>query len=158
MAVITQTCLCPADSPLTALVKINNNMSALFFLMSAGLFRGATVNLGACLCSELQILATLNNNISGFFTWFVANGNTPSTGNQKAGLFDLATNSVNQAIAFDVPFPSIPSVVCTLVPTGGGDPILVDPQSITVNGFTASWGFAVPAGYKLAWIAQKTTQ
>lgn len=77
MAVTIPTCLCPADSPLTALAKINNNLSALFFLMSAGSFRGDTVNLGACLCSELQILATLNNNISRFFTWVAANGGAP---------------------------------------------------------------------------------
>lgn len=64
------------DSRLTALAKTNNNLSALFFLMSAGLFRGNTVNLGACLCSELQILATLNNNIAAFFTWFSQNGGT----------------------------------------------------------------------------------
>lgn len=74
MAVTVPTCLCPTDSPVMALTKINNNLVALMFIMSAGLFRGNTVNLGACLCSELQILAALNNNIAAFFTWFSNNG------------------------------------------------------------------------------------
>jgi hypothetical protein len=74
MAVVNTQCLCPGDSKPQALAKINNNLSALFFLMSAGLYRGNTVNLGACLCSEPQILATLNNNIAAFFTWFANSG------------------------------------------------------------------------------------
>lgn len=74
MAVTVPTCLCPTDSRPQSLAKINNNLVALYFIMSAGLFRGNTVNLGSCLCSEPQILATLNNNIAAFFTWFAANG------------------------------------------------------------------------------------
>lgn len=74
MAVVHTQCLCPSDSKPQALAKISNNLSALFFLMSAGLFRGNTVNLGSCLCSEPQILATINNNIAAFFTWFANSG------------------------------------------------------------------------------------
>lgn len=77
MAVVHTECLCPTDSKPQALAKINNNLSALFFLMSAGAFRGNTVNLGSCLCSESQILAALNNNIAAFFTWFANNGGVP---------------------------------------------------------------------------------
>lgn len=73
-AVVHTECVCPADSRPQALAKINNNLTALFYIMSAGLFRGNTVNLGSCLCSEPQILAALNNNIAGFFTWFANNG------------------------------------------------------------------------------------
>ncbi len=78
MAVVNTECLCPSDSRPQALGKINNNLSALFFLMSAGLFRGNTVNLGACLCSEPQILAAMNNNIAAFFTWFANSGGSPT--------------------------------------------------------------------------------
>ena len=77
MAVTVPTCLCPTDSRPQSLAKINNNLVALFFIMSAGTYRGNTVNLGACLCSEPQILATMNNNIASFFTWLAANGGAP---------------------------------------------------------------------------------
>lgn len=77
MAVVVPSCLSPMDSPMQAQAKINNNLVALFFLMSAGQFRGNTVNLGDCLCSPLQILATLNNNVAAFFTWLSANGGAP---------------------------------------------------------------------------------
>lgn len=66
------------DSPIQAQNKINNNRVALFLPTSAGQFRGNTVNLGDYRYNQLQILATLNNNVAAFFTWLSANGGAPA--------------------------------------------------------------------------------
>jgi hypothetical protein len=98
MAVVHTECVCPSDSKPQALAKINNNLSALFFLMSAGLFRGNTVNLGNCLCSEPQILATLNNNIAAFFTWFANAGGVPVDPNISTWAQLAALQTTNVAV------------------------------------------------------------
>lgn len=77
MATVNTACACPMDSKAMLLAKATNNLSSLFFLMSAGAFRANTVNLGACLCSEAQMLQTLVNNTAAFFTWFANNGGDP---------------------------------------------------------------------------------
>ena len=76
-ATVHTECLCPQDSQAQALAKIANNLSSLFYIMSYGLFRGQTVNMGACLCTPMQILAAINNNVSGFFTWYANSGGAP---------------------------------------------------------------------------------
>lgn len=74
MPVVVPTCLCPGDSIAVSQAKINNNLVALFYIMSAGEFIGQTVNFGTCLCSPAQILAAINGNIAAFFTWYSENG------------------------------------------------------------------------------------
>lgn len=65
MPTATPTCLCPMDSKVQLLYKINNNLALLFKSMSAGAFVGDLVTLvgNGCGCSELQILAAINNNL-----------------------------------------------------------------------------------------------
>lgn len=161
MAVVHTECLCPGDSRPQALAKISNNLSALFFLMSAGLFRGNTVNLGACLCSEPQILATINNNIAAFFTWLATNGLPLSTTAFQAGVADLALNDASKAVVFPTAFATAPAVIAVVVaPDNSGYVISLSPDSSTVSatGFTALFGAAIPAsGYKLHWFASKPT-
>lgn len=156
MAVIVPTCLCPSDSPMVAQAKINNNLVALFFLMSAGQFRGNTVNYGSCLCSPLQILASINNNIAGFFTWF--SGNTSST--LKAGIETLSNGDTQKAVVFSAGFTTAPSVVAMIfAPDGTGYAITVagDSSVLSATGFTAFFAGAIPAaGYKMMWIATPT--
>ena len=43
-------------------------------MISAGQFKGNTVNFSSCLCSELQILQILNNNLVAGFNWLAAAG------------------------------------------------------------------------------------
>ncbi len=77
MAVAVPTCACPADSLMQSMAKANNNQIAIYFLMSSGAFRGDAVNLGSCLCSPAQIMATMANNAARFFTWLANNGGSP---------------------------------------------------------------------------------
>lgn len=54
------------------------------------------MNLGNCLCSELQILAALVNNIAGFFTYMATNGPVPvdSTITTEAQLSAIPTTGL----------------------------------------------------------------
>ena len=88
----------------------------------------------------------------------LANGLSPASGGTQASVVALTAGTSSIAVSFATAFVAAPSVICNLVPPGGGDLILVAPVSITVNGFTANWGFAMPAGYSLAWQAVPKTQ
>ena len=70
-------CLCPPDGDSQLLAKINNNLCILFNLMSSGAFKGLLVNLGACLCSDSVVLATLNNNVVNFLNQYSGGGVVP---------------------------------------------------------------------------------
>jgi hypothetical protein len=72
--VVTANCLCPTDSTAQKLAKISNNLTNLFYLMSAGAFTGKFVNLLNCRCSDSEVLSTINNNLVNFFNWFSENG------------------------------------------------------------------------------------
>lgn len=128
--------------------------------MSSGKWTGNFVNLGACLCSEPQILAALNNNIVSFFNWFSANG-VPGSGAQS-GIVDLANGDASKAVVFNTPFAATPSVVCVIAaPDNTGFVISpgLDGGNVSKTGFTALFAAATPAaGYKMFWIATPTTQ
>lgn len=74
MAYLYPNCNCPGDSKLQTMAKINNGLVNLFTIMSAGTFVGQLVNVFGCMCSEAQVLASTNNNIANFFSWFANNG------------------------------------------------------------------------------------
>lgn len=84
---------------MVSMAKINNSMVAVLYLMSAGTFRGDTVNYGSCLCSPAQILASINNNLSRFFSWYAANGGQPidPTISSWAQLAAIPTSGSNAA-------------------------------------------------------------
>lgn len=88
----------------------------------------------------------------------LASGVSPIAGQAQAGNPAVATSATSKAITFSPAFAAAPVVVCNLIPPGGGDPILATPINVTTTGFTATWGFAVPAGYTLSWQAVPATQ
>ena len=96
--------------------------------------------------------------VQAFLTLLAQNISGSGGSNAKAGNPAVTANATTLAVVFSTPFSSEPSVVCNLVPSGGGNVIAVAPISITQNGFTADWGFAIPAGYTLSWIATPKTQ
>jgi hypothetical protein len=82
-----------------------------------------------------------------------------SPANVKAGSSAVTAATASLAIVFGgTAFSAAPVVTCNLIPPGGGNLIAVAPTSVTSAGFTANWGFAIPAGYTLAWIATPATQ
>lgn len=100
--------------------------------------------------SVQAMLSVLSSGISG-------GGSVPAT-TLQAGNLSLTAGTSNLAVAFSTAFAAVPAVVCNLVPPNGGALIVVAPESVTVNGFTAPWGFAIPTGYALMWVASKATQ
>jgi hypothetical protein len=96
--------------------------------------------------------------VQAFLTLLANNISGSGVGAAQAGNPAVTTGVTSLAVVFATPFSAPPSVVCNLVPSGGGNVIAVAPTSITDNGFTADWGFAIPAGYTLSWIATPTTQ
>ena len=92
------------------------------------------------------------------FLTLLATNISNAGGKSQAGNPAVTAGTTSQAVVFATPFGAPPSVVCNLVPSGGGNVIAVAPINITDNGFTANWGFAIPAGYTLSWIATPTTQ
>lgn len=66
----------------------------------------------------------------------------------------LAAGEVAHAVAFAVPFASVPAVDLFIVPPDGGEIIAAVAAGISAEGFTAHFGAAIPAaGYLLQWIA-----
>ena len=97
--------------------------------------------------------------VQAFLSLLAQNIGSAGGGKAQAGNPAVTTGSTSQAVVFSTSFgATAPAVVCNLVPSGGGDVIAVAPISITGAGFYADWGFPIPAGYSLSWIATPTTQ
>jgi len=151
---ITLNCLCPLDSKIQSLGKINNNLVILFEAMSSA-FTGIQVNTGACGCTELQILQTINRNLVAAFEAITASSLV------QAGVEDLAQNDVSKAITFPAAFAAAPSVVPVIVaPDNSGYVIdcVLDESTRTTIGVTVLFAAAIPgAGYKMSWVAAEET-
>lgn len=148
------------DSEYVLLAKIANNLLFLFNFMSANQWKGSYINAtgDGCICSTKDILANIASNLWSFFYWLAANGLPPAVQYDQAGRLAATLASSSQAIVFSTAFAAVPSVVVNLVPPGGGDIVVGVPVSVTTAGFTATWGFAIPAGYTISWGAFLTTQ
>lgn len=86
-----------------------------------------------------------------------AGASTPA--NVKAGTPTISSGASGLGVTFGgTAFGAIPSVICNLVPPTGADLISVAPIQVTSAGFSGNWGFAIPSGYILSWIATPTTQ
>jgi hypothetical protein len=159
--VVQPTALAPYHSDYEVLAKINNNLVNLFKLMSGNKWTGQFVNIGQCLCSESLIMQAINNNIVSFFAWFALNGGSGG-GNVQAGIVAIPNGASSLAVVFATPFSAAPAVVAVVIaPNNAGFVISFggDGSQLTANGFTAMLGAPVPNGnYKLAWIANPTTQ
>lgn len=148
------------DSEYALLAKIANNLLFLFNFMSNNQWKGSYINAtgDGCICSTKDILANIASNLWSFFYWLAANGLPPSTQYDQAGKLAATLGTSSQAIVFATAFTVVPAVVCNLVPPDGGDIITAVPVTVTTGGFTANWGFAVPAGYTISWGALLPTQ
>lgn len=95
----TPNCVCPRDSTVQAIAKINSNLVYLFELMSAA-FSGRQIGVigtgTGCGCSEIQALAILNDNIIDFAEAFIDGGGTPvdNTINSWSDLAAIETASL----------------------------------------------------------------
>lgn len=82
--------------------------------------------------------------------WFPTRG-TPAI---RRGSVELTAADETIDVAFGVSFGAKPGVVCNIVGPSGSDVISVVPSAVTVAGFTATFGAAIPgSGYSLVWFA-----
>lgn len=58
-------CYCPAESKMQLLFRLNQNLVTLFTAMAEN-FEGVLVNPNGCGCTEVQVLAAINQNIVNF--------------------------------------------------------------------------------------------
>jgi hypothetical protein len=88
----------------------------------------------------------------------LSSGLSPAASGVQSGNQAVTTSATSQVIAFATGFAAAPAVVASLVAPGGGATVLENVTGISATGFTANWGFAIPSGYSLSWIATPKTQ
>lgn len=87
----------------------------------------------------------------------LAGGITPAGAQAKASTVALTAGVTSIAVVFATAFAASPTVICNLIDPAGNT-VVANPAAVTAAGFTAQWGFAIPAGYSLSWIACPATQ
>jgi hypothetical protein len=87
----------------------------------------------------------------------LAGGIKPAGAQAQASVVSLTAGVSSQAVVFSTAFTAAPAVQCCLIDPSGNT-VLANPTSVSATGFTAQWGFPIPSGYSLSWIACPKTQ